>query len=112
MTPPPHDGRGLRPLDVDHPAGVFTEPQQVDVTIGGQPVDHLTLNAGDHTLKKIALKAAQFGSEDTVEMQIAVDKTQVLVGVVSNATLSIEVFGENDGYVVERVVALDEKAHL
>jgi hypothetical protein len=64
-------------LDVDHPTGVFADPQQVDVTVGGQPVDHFTLNAGDRTLKKIALKAAQFGSEDTVEMQIAVDKTYV-----------------------------------
>jgi hypothetical protein len=64
-------------LDVDHPAGVFPEPQQVDVTVAGQPVEQFTLNAGDRTLKKIPLKASQFGSADTVEVQIAVDKTYV-----------------------------------
>jgi hypothetical protein len=64
-------------LDVDHPAGVFPEPQQVDVTVAGQSVEQFPLNAGDRTLKKIPLKASQFGSADTVEVQIAVDKTYV-----------------------------------
>jgi hypothetical protein len=64
-------------LDVDHPAGVFPEGQQVEVTVAGQRVDQFTLNAGDHTLKKIPLKADQFGAADTVEVQIAVDKTYV-----------------------------------
>src|SRR5262245_54310708 len=56
-------------LDIDHPTGVFADPQKVDVTVGGQPVEQFTLNAGDRTLKKIPLKAAQFGSDYTVEMQ-------------------------------------------
>src|SRR5262249_46115689 len=64
-------------LDVDHPAGVFPDPQQVDVTVNGERVDQFTLAPGDHPLKKIALKAAQFGSGETVEVQIAVDKTYV-----------------------------------
>jgi hypothetical protein len=64
-------------LDVDHPAGVFLEPQQVDVTVAGERVEQFSLAAGERTLKKIPLKAAQFGSEDTVEVQIAVDKTYV-----------------------------------
>jgi len=64
-------------LDVDHPAGVFSEPQQVDVTVAGERVEQFTLAAGAHELKKIPLKASQFGSTDTVEVQIAVDKTYV-----------------------------------
>lgn len=64
-------------LDVDHPPGVFPETQQVDVSVGGERVEQFTLAAGDHTLKKIPLKAAQFGSADTVEVHIAVDKTYV-----------------------------------
>jgi hypothetical protein len=64
-------------LDVDHPSGVFPETQQVDVSVGGERVAQFALAAGDHTLKKIPLKAAQFGSADTVEVQIAVDKTYV-----------------------------------
>jgi hypothetical protein len=64
-------------LDVDHPAGVFPEPQVVDVTVAGQRVEQFTLAAGERALKKIPLKAAQFGSEDTVDVQIAVDKTYV-----------------------------------
>jgi len=64
-------------LDVDHPSGVFAETQQVDVSVAGERVEQFTLAAGEHALKKIPLKAAQFGSEDTVEVQIAVDKTYV-----------------------------------
>jgi len=64
-------------LDVDHPANVFQEAQQVELTINGERVDQFTLGPGQHQLKKMPLKAAQFGSGDTVEMQIAVDKTYV-----------------------------------
>jgi hypothetical protein len=56
---------------------VFPETQQVDITVGGERVDQFPLAAGDRTLKKIPLMAAQFGSGDTVEVQIAVDKTYV-----------------------------------
>jgi hypothetical protein len=49
----------------------------VDVTVAGERVEQFALNAGDRTLKKIPLKASQFGSADTVEVQIAVDKTYV-----------------------------------
>src|SRR5688572_6820610 len=56
-------------LDVDHPSGVFPETQQVDVSVAGERVDQFTLAAGERTLKKIPLKATQFGSGDTVEVQ-------------------------------------------
>ena len=64
-------------LDVDHPTGVFQETQQVEVSVNGERVDQFALAPGDRPLKKIALKAAQFGSGDTVEVQISVDKTYV-----------------------------------
>jgi hypothetical protein len=64
-------------LDVDHPAGVFPDTQQVEVTVNGERVDQFALAPGDRPLKKIPLKAAQFGTGDTVEVQISVDKTFV-----------------------------------
>ena len=64
-------------LDVDHPAGVFPDTQQVAVTVGGEPVRQFELPAGIRTLFKIPLTAAQFGSGDTVEVQLTVDKTYV-----------------------------------
>jgi hypothetical protein len=64
-------------LDVDHPGNVFLEPQQVQVNIGGQPVDQFTLTAGQQQLRKIPITAAQFGSGEMAEIQIAVDKTYV-----------------------------------
>jgi hypothetical protein len=64
-------------LDVDHPGGVFPDTQHVDVTVGGQPVKQFELPAATRTLEKIPVSAAQFGSGDTVEVQITVDKTYV-----------------------------------
>jgi hypothetical protein len=73
-------------LDVDHPANVFPDAQQVDVTLNGERVDQFPLRAGERLLKKIPLKAAQFGPNETVEMQISVDKTYVpaLLNVANN----------------------------
>ena len=64
-------------LEVDHPSGVFQETQHVEVTVAGERVGQFALAAGERALKKIALTAAQFGSADTVEVQISVDKTYV-----------------------------------
>jgi len=73
-------------LDVDHPAKVFEEPQQVDVSLNGERVEQFALAAGERVLKKIPLKAAQFGTNDTAEVQISVDKTYVpaLLNVANN----------------------------
>jgi len=64
-------------LDVDNPGSVFNEPQQVQVSLGGQVVDQFTLQPRQPELRKIALKAAQLGSGDVVELVISVDKTYV-----------------------------------
>jgi hypothetical protein len=64
-------------LDVDNPGSVFNEAQQVQVSLGGQPVDQFTLEPKQPQLRKVALTAAQLGSADVAEIVIAVDKTYV-----------------------------------
>ncbi len=64
-------------LDVDNPGSVFSEAQQVKVTLGGTVVDEFTLQPKQPELRKIALKAAQLGTADVAELVIAVDKTYI-----------------------------------
>ena len=56
---------------------MFTEPQQVKVTLGGETVDAFTLQPKQPELRKIPLKAAQLGTADMAELVISVDKTFV-----------------------------------
>lgn len=64
-------------LDLDNPGSVLNEPQQVKVTLGGEPVDSFTLQPKQPELRKIPLKASQLGSGDVAELVISVDKTYV-----------------------------------
>jgi len=64
-------------LDVDNPGSVFSETQQVAVSLGGQTVDQFTLKPKQPELRKIPLKAAQLGNGDIAELVISVDKTYV-----------------------------------
>jgi hypothetical protein len=64
-------------FNVDNPGGVFSESQQVKVSLGGQVVDEFTLKPKEPELRKIPLKATQLGSEDVAEIVISVDKTYV-----------------------------------
>ena len=64
-------------LDVDNPGSAFNEPQQVQVTLGGQTVDQFTLEPKQPQLRKVPIKAAQLGSADVAEIVISVDKTYV-----------------------------------
>ncbi|MCU1383621.1 MAG: hypothetical protein JWL71_2318 [Acidobacteria bacterium] len=64
-------------LDVDNPGSVFTEAQQVTVSLGGQVVDEFTLQPKQPELRKIPLKAAQLGTADVAELVISVDKTYI-----------------------------------
>jgi hypothetical protein len=63
-------------LDVDNP-GVFNEPQQVTVALGGETVDQFTLEPKKPELRKIALKGALMGTGDMADVRISVDKTYV-----------------------------------
>ena len=72
-------------FNVDNPGGVFSESQQVKVSLGGQVVDEFTLKPKEPELRKIPLKAAQLGSEDVAEIVISVDKTYVPAVVTSSS---------------------------
>ena len=64
-------------LDADNPGSVFHEKQQVTVSVDGKPVDQVTITPNERVLRKIPLPAAQLGTADMVELQLAVDKTFV-----------------------------------
>ena len=64
-------------LELDNPGSVFTEPQQVQVHLGGKLVDEFTLQPKQPELRKVALKADQLGTADVAELVISVDKTYV-----------------------------------
>jgi hypothetical protein len=64
-------------LELDNPVVALSETQQVTVSLGGQPVEQFMLPPKQTVLKKIPLKAAQFGSADMAELQIDVSKTFV-----------------------------------
>ena len=64
-------------LDVDNPGNVFNEPQQVTIALGGQMLDEFTLKPKQPELRKVPLKAAQFGTGDVAELAISADKTYV-----------------------------------
>lgn len=65
-------------LQADQPVGVLPEAQRVDVRIGPTVVDSFTLARGSlRELRRISISASQLGTDDTVEMTIAVDKTFV-----------------------------------
>jgi hypothetical protein len=64
-------------LELDNPVVAFPETQQVSVILGGQPVEQFMLTPKQVVLKKIPLKAVQFGTADMAELQIDVSKTFV-----------------------------------
>jgi len=64
-------------LVLDNPVTLLNEPQQVQVSLGGQAVDRFTLGPKQEVLRKIPLPAARLGSVDIAELEISVDKTFV-----------------------------------
>jgi hypothetical protein len=64
-------------LQLDSPVAELHGPQQVQVKLGGQPVDQFTLVPNELQLRKIKLTAEQLGTSDMAELQISVDKTFV-----------------------------------
>src|SRR6059058_71619 len=59
-------------LDADNPGGVFKDTQRVQVALAGKPIDDFSLGPKQQQLRKVPLSAAQLGSGDMVELQIAV----------------------------------------
>jgi hypothetical protein len=83
-------------LHVDSP-GVFNEPQQVAVTLGGQTIDSFTIQPKQELIRKPIITAAQLGTADVVDLKIAVDKTYVPAVITNGANrdpreLGIRVF--------------------
>ena len=64
-------------FDVDNPGSVYKEPQQVTLSIGGQPVKQVTVRPSERVLHKIPLSAAQLGDGEMTDLQIDVDQTFV-----------------------------------
>jgi hypothetical protein len=64
-------------LELDNPGGVFNENQQVTVTTGDVVLADIAVTPQHLELHRIPIRAAQMGSADMVELQIAVDKTFV-----------------------------------
>lgn len=73
-------------FELDSPVAELHGPQQVQVKLGGQPVDQFTLVPNDLQLRKIKLPAEQLGTADMAELQISVDKTFVPAAVNPSAS--------------------------
>jgi hypothetical protein len=63
-------------LHLDSP-GVFNEPQQVTVSVGGQTIDSFTIHPHEELIRKPTITAAQLGTGDVVDLKISVDKSYV-----------------------------------
>jgi len=67
-------------LKAGNPGGGFKEPQHVTVSIeGGPTLDTFTVSSSDPTvtLRKIPISASQWGTGDTVDLHLGVDKAFV-----------------------------------
>ena len=64
-------------LDLDNPGTIFPEGQHVEVRLKDKNVTDFTLQPVTRVFHKIPLSAAQLGSDDMVDLTIAVDKTFV-----------------------------------
>lgn len=64
-------------LHADNPAGAFSQPQDVQLVLNGQPVDRFTLAPKQEHIQRTTLTAQQLGSADMAELRIQVDKTYV-----------------------------------
>jgi hypothetical protein len=64
-------------LDLDSPGADLHGPQQVQISIGGKPIDQFALAPNQPQLRKVKLSAADLGSVDMAELQISVDPTFV-----------------------------------
>ncbi len=62
-------------LEYDARTDLFNPPQQLSLSLNGQPITTLPADAKNPTLKTFPLTAAQMGSGDMVELTLAVDRT-------------------------------------
>jgi hypothetical protein len=62
-------------IKFDARADLFNPPQQVTISLGGQPVATFVADAKDPVLKTFPIAAGQFGNGDMAEMTIEADRT-------------------------------------
>lgn len=62
-------------LQLDQPVKPFPEPQHVEVRIGPTVIDSFALVPGTRELRRVNVSSDQFGSGETVEVTIVVDRT-------------------------------------
>lgn len=62
-------------LEYDARTDLFNPPQQVSLSIGGQPLGTFAADSKDRRLRTFPITAAQFGAGDMAELTIDVDKT-------------------------------------
>jgi hypothetical protein len=64
-------------LHYDGQPAMVASPQTVAVQLHGETVDTFPVTTPGETIRRIALKAAQFGNDDLVEIRLVLDKTFV-----------------------------------
>ncbi len=64
-------------LHYDGQPAMFDSPQTVTVSLRDEVIDTFQVAGAEEAIRKVALKAAQFGTEDVVVCRISVDKTFV-----------------------------------
>jgi len=83
-------------LHYDGMPKMFPAPQSVTLYVGDAVVDTFQVTSPDEQIRRVALKAAQFGNDDMVVARIVLDKTfvpaQVTPGSRDNRELGIRVF--------------------
>jgi len=64
-------------LDYDARPEVFETPQTATIAVGNNVVDTFQITSSEQTIRKIPIKAEQFGDQEMVILRISVDKTFV-----------------------------------
>jgi hypothetical protein len=64
-------------LHFDGQPALFDVPQTVAVQLHGETIDSFPVTNAQDEIRRIAIQAAQFGTEDLVEIRLVVDKTFV-----------------------------------
>jgi hypothetical protein len=64
-------------LHYDGQPSMVDSPQTVTISLGAEVIDTFSVSTPDEAIRKIAIKAAQFGPDDVVMIRVAVDKTFV-----------------------------------
>ena len=79
-------------LEYDARVDLFTPPQQVTITVGGQPIATFAADSRVRTLKTFPITAAQLGAVDMAEIGLEMDRVFTPGGAADQRELGIRVF--------------------